>query len=626
MTNKVEIDLTVNEGQATKAIVKFDKAFDKTSKKTVRSANRMDAAIASFAGNLAANLAGKALGAVSAGFRSIANSFSVVTDAAAIQEDAINKFNTSLVLSGQFSEEASNSFQKYASSLQAVTKFGDEAILTNAALIQSLGNLEEDALKQATAAALDMSAALGIDLTAAATLLGKAATGEIGSLSRYGVIVKRGSDNAETFAKVLDTLQTKFGGSAAAQVNTYSGATQQLSNTWGDLQESFGFIITQNPVVIAAIKGLSKGILEFDGQVKGNTKSLQELSGNALIGAFTGSIEIASKALVGFNNMISSTKSFISFLADSALGALQGIREFTVGILESISSVSSFLGVSTEAADKLKESVQAQINITELGREVERAANAERIEEKEAFAETTLSIAERLNESILNEAVIKETTDKRIIQSESNKQAILLKKKEDAAAKSKKIEEQSFLFQKKFDALTGKQRVQNLQSTLGAIATLQQTSSGAGFAIGKAAAVANHGINAAAAVSKALASAPPPFNFALAGLVGAAMAIQGAKIASAKPPAFANGGVVGGFSGATGGPDDVTITARRGEMFLNGSEQRNLFDIATGAERPQDNNGVIEALLAQPIVLNIDNKEVARATRTALEEGFSLAV
>jgi hypothetical protein len=41
---------------------------------------------------------------------------------------------------------------------------------------------------------------------------------------------------------------------------------------------------------------------------------------------------------------------------------------------------------------------------------------------------------------------------------------------------------------------------------------------------------------------------------------------------------FAGGGVVGGFMGATTGPDTTKVEARPGEMFLNAPQQRTLFD------------------------------------------------
>jgi len=201
---------------------------------------------------------------IAAATAAIKKSFDIMGDsirAAVGQEDAINKFNSALKISGRFTASASEGFQKYASSLQEVTKFGDEVILQNAALLQSLGNLDDKGLKAGTKAAIDMAAALGVSLESAITLVGKAASGEIGSFSRYGVIIKKGKDNAETFSNVLYALNKQFGGAAEAEVNTYSGAVTQLSNAFGDTLEAIGRFVIKSPAVRTAINLLKDGFV-----------------------------------------------------------------------------------------------------------------------------------------------------------------------------------------------------------------------------------------------------------------------------------------------------------------------------------------------------------------------------
>jgi len=178
-----------------KSVNKKLNKFEKDSKKSGNKAGKQFSV--AFATQSKKSLIGLKTLAVTVG-ATIAAAFSgkAIIAAASQQQDAINDLNSALRITGKFTEQASQDFQEYASSLQEVSKFGDEVILTNAALIQSLGNLEQDALKGATQAALDMAAALGIDLTAAAALVGKAAAGEVGSFSRYGVSIKKGANNA----------------------------------------------------------------------------------------------------------------------------------------------------------------------------------------------------------------------------------------------------------------------------------------------------------------------------------------------------------------------------------------------------------------------------------------------
>lgn len=74
-------------------------------------------------------------------------------------------------------------------------------------------------------------------------------------------------------------------------------------------------------------------------------------------------------------------------------------------------------------------------------------------------------------------------------------------------------------------------RQANFRSSLNTIASLADSGNSTLATIGKAAAITTATIDGIVAVQKALASAPPPFNFALAGLVGAATAANVAKIA-----------------------------------------------------------------------------------------------
>lgn len=170
-----------------------------------------------------------------------------------------------------------------------------------------------------------------------------------------------------------------------------------------------------------------------------------------------------------------------------------------------------------------------------------------------------------------------------------------------------------------------KLRQQNFRDSLNSIATLQQSSSKELFAIGKAAAVAQATIDGIQAVQKALASAPPPFNFAIAALVGAAQAANLAKIASAKPPGFADGGIVGGTSFAG---DRVAARVNSGEMILNRQQQANLFDIANGGGGSVDFVAAIDRLgdriSRMNIVVQANAREIARLVRDEREAGFAV--
>lgn len=77
-----------------------------------------------------------------------------------------------------------------------------------------------------------------------------------------------------------------------------------------------------------------------------------------------------------------------------------------------------------------------------------------------------------------------------------------------------------------------------------------------------------------------------------AAIMGVQTAVQLASQIASKPipPSYETGGVVGGFSGASLGEDNTYIHARRGEMMLNASQQKNLYDIANKGGQSYSNN------------------------------------
>lgn len=132
-----------------------------------------------------------------------------------------------------------------------------------------------------------------------------------------------------------------------------------------------------------------------------------------------------------------------------------------------------------------------------------------------------------------------------------------------------------------------KLREANQRDTFATIATMQNSNNRTLAIIGKAAALTQIAIDTPVAIGKALAAFPPPANFIAAGAVGAAMAVQAAKVAGVGN--FENGGIIPGQS-FTG--DRLQANVNSGEMILNRSQQKELFDIANGG----GSTGLIDAI------------------------------
>ena len=199
-------------------------------------------------------VAGGAIGVAIVAVNKLIGTFAGAVHGAEEQEDAINRLNIALKASGDFTEAASLEFQAYASELQKVSRVGDEVTIANLALLKSLAPLTNEGLKAANTAATNLSAALRIDLDSAVRLVAKAANGNVEAFKRYGIELTKGKTDAETFAKALDAINTRFGGAAQGDINTFSGAVAQLGNAFSDTLEEVGAFITENKSLIEGLK------------------------------------------------------------------------------------------------------------------------------------------------------------------------------------------------------------------------------------------------------------------------------------------------------------------------------------------------------------------------------------
>ena len=204
-----------------------------------------------------------------------------VIDLSAKQELAEKKLQAAL-------GKTSKTLLSYASSLQKVTMFGDEATIEAMALMAAFTK-DENALKKLTAATLDYAAATGTDLNAAAALVGRTFGTSMNAMSRYGVAVEGAAGSTERLDSLTGNLTDMFGGQALAQTNTMAGSIEQMKNAAGDAAEALGDVLA--PIVIGVAKAL-KGAAEW-------TESFVDGLNNLLkFGNVVGEIERNTKELL----------------------------------------------------------------------------------------------------------------------------------------------------------------------------------------------------------------------------------------------------------------------------------------------------------------------------------------
>ena len=234
----------------------------------------------------AAAIAGSAFFAA----KGLITGFKKLIELAGAQELAEKKLEASL-------GRVSQALLKQASALQQVSMFGDEAIIEAQALIAAFVD-DEEAIKKATQATLDLAAAKGMDLTAAADLVSKTLGSSTNAMSRYGIEVNGAVGSTERLDSLVGNIADKFGGQAKAQTETMAGAIKQLDMAMGDLGEDIGEVFIK-PVTTAAtvLKEFARQAQGVDWDLTFGSLKIQLMAVSPHFAALAGGLDVAAKKI-----------------------------------------------------------------------------------------------------------------------------------------------------------------------------------------------------------------------------------------------------------------------------------------------------------------------------------------
>lgn len=670
-TNDVNVGLNVQDN-ASRPIKNVEKAIDDLGSNGQQSLSNLSVAFSTMEKISIGAFAAVGAKITEIGFQIVDLAKTMVTDgvrAAMEQEKANNALNIALINTGKYSKDAAEDISEFASEIQRTTTIEDDAVINTAALIQQMGNLSKDGLKQATQAAIDLSAALGIDLNTAATMVGKAANGEVGSFKKLGIEIKKGADDAETFSNAMNLLNQRFGGSAQGQVKTFAGAIANLRNVFGDLQEEIGGIITTNPAMIKLFSEVKNILLIVTKAVSDNKDALSAL--------VTGGVLLAIDSMVVFIKTIGFLQSTFSELKKMILGVEHTIVSLAGALSNDLTEViekqykdeekvqternalyDSIAQKAEEVRDRIaaasSEATQAQLTNEQLYAEQSKANAIVRAQEDAEFrAENQALIEEERTAAIEKE--ITQATEKRdllrqidseryaeeILRLDSfiqQKQALLeqdsifvlsrknaeiqeLRNAEQRYAEDqRKIRESS----KKSEEKLERDRVFYKQKILTDLSSLQFAENKKIAAVGKAAAIADTTI-------KTYQSATAAFT-ALAGIPVVGPALGAAAAAAAIAAGIANVAKIKGTPLATGidsvpgvgTKDNFPAILAPGERVVPRETNKDLTAFLSGNSAIADLLSSIDSKLMKlqnQVIVNVGDKEILNVVRSSLDKG-----
>lgn len=173
--------------------------------------------------------------------------------------------------------ESLQNLKDYASELQKVTNYGDEATIDVMAQLAATGRTEAEIVKIMGAAA-DYAAAKHIDLKSAAETLNSTFSGMSGTMGRQIAEIKDLTDEELKNGDAIDLIAKKYKGFASESADS----AQQAKNAYGDFMESLGRLA--NPT-FEALEQKAKAFWEsMTSHMDGFNKALEKARKTWVIG------------------------------------------------------------------------------------------------------------------------------------------------------------------------------------------------------------------------------------------------------------------------------------------------------------------------------------------------------
>lgn len=500
------------------------------------------------------------------------------------QEQAINALTRTMVNNGVYSKELKQAYLDQADALSKVTLFGDEQIVqAQAAFSQQARGIT--LTKEATSAILDFAQAQGMDVAQAAEVVGKSIGTSTNALARYGIEVSSTATKSEKMAQVLQGLNNKFGGQAEAATGGL-GSLQLLSKSVGELFESLGARLA--PTITLVAQNLN--------QLVGSATQVDSFI-NAIGDGFNFVTKLATSVIFAFQSVGTTIGATFGTIAGSLSllvdGQFAAAKDALVSGFDDLAKERE--RIATEHNAKIQELDNANFQSKIAQSQQEEQLLVQSLQRKnEIVQQDRLSAQERDLQNLIEDSNIKNQMELALI---SGRQSAIYAAEVAAAdrryqlattqaQKTAALADKYRAIELENQAKTNEAKLQATKDVLSQVSTIQNSSNRHLAALGKAAALTQIAIEGPVAITRALASAPPPFNFALAAGVGAAIATQVANVSGV---ALAEGGIVmprvGGTQatiGEAGQPEAVIPLDRFSEFGMGGGGTTVVINVQGG--------------------------------------------
>ena len=253
--SSVNMKFTAQTADAQKRISELEKGVSNLNKESKASASASASTSSGLAGIAAAAApAAAAVALVVTALKSAVSAAKECVSAYKTQEQSEARLQAVLKATGKQVGMNVQELKELASATQAISRFGDEAVIEAEKILIATQALDEEGLQRALLDSADLAEAMGTDIASAASTMAYALQDPeqgLTRLRRAGMAftdeeieqVKTLQDANDLYgaqALLLDKIESKYKGVAQAVANTPTGTLDKIKNVWGDLKEDIG--------------------------------------------------------------------------------------------------------------------------------------------------------------------------------------------------------------------------------------------------------------------------------------------------------------------------------------------------------------------------------------------------
>ena len=196
--------------------------------------------------------------AIVAGLKALSEAINECVDSFKNQIEIDTRLQQSIKATGQQYKYSALEIKEFASNLQDVTRFGDDAVEQVAALLVSTQKFSKEGLERTITLSADLAEAMGTDLSSAAQTLEKALIEPGEGLTRLRTIgisftdaekemieeLRTAGEEFKAQQIILDKVEAAYGGMAESIGSIDTSTLDKIKNVWGDIKEDLGSLFT----------------------------------------------------------------------------------------------------------------------------------------------------------------------------------------------------------------------------------------------------------------------------------------------------------------------------------------------------------------------------------------------